>query len=240
MWLYVPPGSCPSAPASEDLSSASNSPTPEPELYATSNGKPSPRPVSWRGWKSRPWIKLLTDARIGYIFTSGDRSNEGSQGLNKNIRRLLCALRTHIDKIDGEAVRRALAEGDSPCVISLASHYTSSTRRKTRKLLVSGVDTSPRMSGEVSGLRPLTHRHSEPAQSPSRSNDSTESCIGLKTTVSTTTHASRISPPVSSPGWRFVIPTKPLIYGSRPMVNVHGWKRQKHGSRPKAATSQRG
>lgn len=60
MWLYVPDlESSPSAPDSEDSSSASESPYPDPELFATSSGKLSPRPLSWRGWRNRPWVELL-------------------------------------------------------------------------------------------------------------------------------------------------------------------------------------
>lgn len=63
MWLYVPP-SCLSAPGAEDLTSAcawpgSGSPAPGPELWVTSSGKPSPRPLWWRGWRHRPWIMRL-------------------------------------------------------------------------------------------------------------------------------------------------------------------------------------
>lgn len=59
MWLYVPSTFCPSAPESGDLNSESNLPSPEPEPCAMSNGKLTRRPLSWRGWKTRPWIKLL-------------------------------------------------------------------------------------------------------------------------------------------------------------------------------------
>lgn len=66
MWLYVPPSSdcSPSALAPTDLVSASNSPSSisdtEPALFVSSNGKPVQRPLSWRGWQRRPWIRLLS------------------------------------------------------------------------------------------------------------------------------------------------------------------------------------
>ncbi len=52
-WLYVPE----SAGSSLDSSSPSETPT---AVWATSSGKPSPRPSSWPGWKTRPWIERLS------------------------------------------------------------------------------------------------------------------------------------------------------------------------------------
>jgi len=51
-WLFVP--------ELEDLSSDSTSLSGSSiELYVTLSGKPTQRPLSWRGWKTRPWIRLL-------------------------------------------------------------------------------------------------------------------------------------------------------------------------------------
>lgn len=50
-WLYVP--------GLEDSNSASSSP-PELAPFVTSSGKAMPRPFSWRGWKTRPWIQRLS------------------------------------------------------------------------------------------------------------------------------------------------------------------------------------
>jgi hypothetical protein len=60
-WLYLPPetlpepethasSAYPSALAQAVSTSGSPSPCPDIELWAMSNGKPSPRPLSWRGW----------------------------------------------------------------------------------------------------------------------------------------------------------------------------------------------
>lgn len=54
MWYYVP---FISAPATEDSSSPSDD-TPAPWL--TLSGTPTQRPLSWRGWQRRAWIKLLS------------------------------------------------------------------------------------------------------------------------------------------------------------------------------------
>ena len=47
------------APVLEALTKASDSPSPELELWATSSGTPSPKPCSWHGWKRRPWSQHL-------------------------------------------------------------------------------------------------------------------------------------------------------------------------------------
>lgn len=65
MWLHVPSRALPSAPAQEDSSSAWDSRAMPSEsgggiaLWVQSSGTPTQRPVSWRGWKTRPWIRLL-------------------------------------------------------------------------------------------------------------------------------------------------------------------------------------
>ena len=61
MWLHVPSEFCPSAPESEESTSASSCSSDEgPELFVTLSGKPSARPLSWHAWKRRPWIQLLS------------------------------------------------------------------------------------------------------------------------------------------------------------------------------------
>ncbi|HRC26790.1 MAG TPA: hypothetical protein PKX87_05100, partial [Alphaproteobacteria bacterium] len=79
-WLYLPPDAiahgrctagsgeacsdCPSAPEPEASTSDSISPTPDIELWVTSSGKPTRRPRSWRGWKTRPWIARLSGTTL--------------------------------------------------------------------------------------------------------------------------------------------------------------------------------
>lgn len=50
-WLYVP--------GREGSSLDSVSPSPDTELWVTSSGKALQRQLSWRGWKTRPWIRRL-------------------------------------------------------------------------------------------------------------------------------------------------------------------------------------
>ncbi len=60
MWLYVPRGCYPSAPGSEVSTSGSVSLSQVPELWVTSSGTATRRPLSWRGWGTRPWTRLLS------------------------------------------------------------------------------------------------------------------------------------------------------------------------------------
>ncbi len=68
VWLYIPKTflmqtsspAFPSAPALAASNSASTSPSPAIELSAMSSGTHSLRPLSWRGWVTRPWLTLLS------------------------------------------------------------------------------------------------------------------------------------------------------------------------------------
>jgi len=55
MWLFVPSVY---SPVSEDSTLDSNW-QPEARLFVTSSGTPTPRLSSWRGWKTKPWHRLL-------------------------------------------------------------------------------------------------------------------------------------------------------------------------------------
>ncbi len=72
-WLYVPPACLPemkpcsgsrSAPVPAGSNSACTSPVPDIELSVMSNGTLTPRPSSWRGWKTRPWRRLLSGTTL--------------------------------------------------------------------------------------------------------------------------------------------------------------------------------
>lgn len=64
MWLLPSRLSASSAsvPASECSTREPVSPSPGPALWVTSSGTPTLRPFSWRGWKTRPWSRLLFGA----------------------------------------------------------------------------------------------------------------------------------------------------------------------------------
>lgn len=60
-WLYLPSTVSPSAQAEGGLSSGSGSPSAlATDVWVTSSGTPSLRPPSWRGWRTRPWVQLLS------------------------------------------------------------------------------------------------------------------------------------------------------------------------------------
>jgi hypothetical protein len=68
-WLYLPEAVTPSSAslsAPEQAGSTSDSPSHAPgiALCVTSSGKVTLRPFSWRGWKTRPWIKHLSGTTL--------------------------------------------------------------------------------------------------------------------------------------------------------------------------------
>lgn len=62
MWLFLPPHfmDSPSAPELAGSNSVCISQHLATELFVTSSGTHMLRPLSWPGWKTRPWIKLLS------------------------------------------------------------------------------------------------------------------------------------------------------------------------------------
>ncbi len=76
VWLYLPPEAISraqkgarclasrSARAQAGSTSASISPRQDIELFVTSSGKATPQPLSWRGWKTRPWIARLSGTTL--------------------------------------------------------------------------------------------------------------------------------------------------------------------------------
>ena len=65
-WLYLPSECLPSAPAGAESNSVSSSSSGAREYapWGTVNGKPTQRPSSWRGWKTRPWITRLSGTTL--------------------------------------------------------------------------------------------------------------------------------------------------------------------------------
>lgn len=61
-WLYIPSTSQTSAPAQARVRSESGSHSDGSGYtpFCTSSGTATPRPLSWRGWRTRPWIRLLS------------------------------------------------------------------------------------------------------------------------------------------------------------------------------------
>lgn len=77
VWLYLPPEAITHAQTKCARCSASRSaraqagstsafilPCPDIVLFVTSSGKAMPHPLSWRGWKTRPWIARLSGTTL--------------------------------------------------------------------------------------------------------------------------------------------------------------------------------
>ncbi len=60
LWLHIPNiAACRSARAMPDSTLACTSPNPDIALCVMSSGRPMQRRLSWRGWRTRPWLRRL-------------------------------------------------------------------------------------------------------------------------------------------------------------------------------------
>lgn len=66
LWLFIPndflTANCAASPSAPDTAASiwgCTSPSPDIALWVTSSGKPMRRPLSWRGWGTRPWLRRL-------------------------------------------------------------------------------------------------------------------------------------------------------------------------------------
>lgn len=65
MWLYMPSAFVPDTPESTlELPLPASSPMSAVELFVTSSGKATPRPLSWPGWKTRTWSRRLSTVTL--------------------------------------------------------------------------------------------------------------------------------------------------------------------------------
>lgn len=103
MWLYVPSTPSPSVAEVEASTSGSSSPPAEPlMLWLSLSGKPTRRPVSWRGWLKRPWLRLLSPGGF----------NAWSE---RNVSDCLCLLWA---RVDAEVARASRLKTRSPEYLS--------------------------------------------------------------------------------------------------------------------------
>ena len=61
---FVPSANSPSAPGSAESLSVFNSLSAASVLFVTASGKATRRRLSWRGWRTRPWMKLLSGTTL--------------------------------------------------------------------------------------------------------------------------------------------------------------------------------
>ncbi len=116
-WLYVPGlQDSPCVPAEADSNWDSTSPSETPtELWASSSGKPTRRPASWRGWKSRPWIQLL--------YGTISRPSMASRGADEWISSLPVFLASHsVSRGHRGALRMTVGSGRILRALSKRSH----------------------------------------------------------------------------------------------------------------------
>lgn len=64
MWLYIPSESEVSARVLEGSTWELRSPSDDPELWCYASGIATRQPLSWPGWKERPWIRLLSGIEL--------------------------------------------------------------------------------------------------------------------------------------------------------------------------------
>jgi len=64
MWLHIPSESEVSARALKDSGWELRSPSDDPELWCYASGTAMQQPLSWHGWKDRPWIRLLSGIEL--------------------------------------------------------------------------------------------------------------------------------------------------------------------------------
>ena len=122
MWLYVPSTPSPSVAEVEASTSDSISPPAEPlMLWLSLSGKPTRRPVSWHGWRTRPWLRLL----------SGTTSTPSTvaRGVEQWIASLV-ALRARTSPSQGS--RPGSTESARDSSTSRSESPTNATRRSSR------------------------------------------------------------------------------------------------------------
>ncbi len=132
-WLYLPPDALPetrthvcSASRFAQAQAASTSGSPSPslhiELWAMSNGKPSPQPLSWRGWKTRPWIRLLSGTTL-----EPSMADHGATRWTSSLRDIR-ASRSRSRESAGAPMTRATSGPMSPASSARSSRRSCSSR----------------------------------------------------------------------------------------------------------------
>jgi AAA domain len=134
-WLYVPSAVSPSVLASEGLNSRSSSPSEtDTVLWPTLSGIPSQRPLSWPGWKKRPWIERLS----GTI----SRPSMALAGVEWWISSLRASHVSHGRRQD-EAKARTMSAGSGPTLLeSLARWDQDSSSWRTCDPSLPGAESS--------------------------------------------------------------------------------------------------
>ena len=120
MWLYIPKEYCPCSQESLDSIKQYGLFFQNQELCVTLSGKPTPRPYSWRGWKTRPWMTLLSGVTL--------QPSTASLGVELWIQSLVAShVRTYPLQESKPELKKATAPGCSTNTADLFAKYDPDT-----------------------------------------------------------------------------------------------------------------
>lgn len=150
-WLYVP--------GLEEWNSDSDSPwESDTELLVTLSGKPTRRPSSWRGWRTRLWIRLLS----GTI----SRPLTAARGVARWISSLqVCPVNPIVKPGNGRDTLTSARSGPSSSGSSRRSSPLESSSKTSRPSCATSVRC---MTSFEDWASTLLRRCSTPRQSPAR------------------------------------------------------------------------
>lgn len=134
MWLYIPTALSTSAPVPACSDWPLNLPLAEEYApFVTSKGTPTQRPLSWRGWKTKPWIRRLS----GMMYTVSQAHNLALSWIQRpdhsallratpanHFHRQECALVKTMTDIYGPVLLHSLSVTHRNCVFSRMSPDT--------------------------------------------------------------------------------------------------------------------
>ena len=168
-WLYIPPdalrepqthasSASPFAPARAVSTSGLPSPSLDIVLWAMSSGKPSPQPLSWRGWKTRPWIRLLSGMTL--------EPSMATLGAARWISSRPATLASHFpSQADGSAAMIRVTSGPMSPASSARSNHPSCSSRMSPIICGSDSPKSPQdWSAWATNLRQASLRRRKSAR----------------------------------------------------------------------------
>lgn len=146
-WLFVPSTASDCAPVSGDWNSGCTSPSPDIAVWVTSSGTLAPRPFSWSGWSTRPYLRRLSS-------TICDPST-ADRGVEAWISSLRATRASHSARLAGSVGRTTLATSGPRWLGSLTKSDPDAWSWRTSKATSGSASgrSAPTWSGWVSGLQ---------------------------------------------------------------------------------------
>ena len=117
-WLFVP--------GLVGSNSGSTSPNPDIELWVSLSGKHEQRPLSWRGWRTRRWVKLLSGTTLA--------PSTADAGVDAWISSLRASRASRSASPDSNGESRTSATSGRPSPGSLAAYALSGYCSKTSRV----------------------------------------------------------------------------------------------------------